>query len=37
VILGLPWSSALLLFAIPGLILAAMFYFSWLLKKGRWN
>ncbi|MGH9319291.1 MAG: hypothetical protein ACRD21_24835 [Vicinamibacteria bacterium] len=32
---GLPWPSVLLLFVLPALVLAPMFYYSWLIKTGR--
>jgi hypothetical protein len=33
--LGLPWTSFLLLFVLPALVLAPIFYYSWLTKTGR--
>ena len=33
--LGLPLSSFLLLFVLPALVLAPMFYYSWLIKTGQ--
>ena len=33
--LGLPISSFVLLFVLPGLILVPMFYYSWLIKTGK--
>ena len=35
--LGLPISSLVVLFIIPGLIIAAMFYYSRKIKKGTWD
>jgi hypothetical protein len=32
---GLPLASVLLLFVVPALITAWMFYYSWLIKTGR--
>jgi hypothetical protein len=32
--LGLPLSSFIVLFVLPALILAPMFYTCWLIKKG---
>lgn len=33
--LGLPLSSFLLLFVLPALVLAPMFYYSWRLGRGK--
>ena len=33
--LGLPLSSFVLLFVLPALVLAPMFYYCWLIRKGR--
>lgn len=33
--LGLPLTSFVLLFVLPALVLAPMFYSSWLIKTGR--
>ena len=33
--LGLPLSSFVLLFVLPTLVLIPMFYYAWLIKKGR--
>ncbi len=35
--LGLPWDSFLLMFVLPALIAAPMFYYCWLIRKGRWD
>jgi len=35
--LGLPFASFMLLFVLPGLVLAPMFYYSWRLRKGTWD
>lgn len=35
--LGLPLSSFVVLFVVPGLIIAAMFYYSGRIKKGTWD
>lgn len=34
-VLGLPVASFVLLFVLPALVLAPMFYYSWLLRTGR--
>jgi hypothetical protein len=34
-ILGLPFSSFVLLFVVPAAITLSMFYYSWLIKTGR--
>lgn len=34
---GLPFSSALVLFIIPGALIGTMFYYSWRLGKGTWD
>jgi hypothetical protein len=33
--MGLPLSSVLILFVVPGAITLSMFYYSWLIKTGR--
>ena len=35
--LGLPWASFVILFLLPGLVLATMFYYAWKLGKGTWD
>ncbi len=32
--LGLPWDSFILMFVLPALIVAPMFYYCWLIRKG---
>jgi len=34
---GLPFSSALLLFIIPGILIGTMFYYSRRIEKGTWD
>ncbi len=33
--LGLPLSSFIMLFVLPALVLIPMFYYCWLIRKGR--
>lgn len=35
--LGLPFSSFVVLFVIPGLIITVMFYYSGRIKRGTWD